>query len=157
MNNISILMSQRQSYMDRIANISNLIDAKEQSYDSLLQFKSLIMRSQNDFHIMNGNLKKKLNDLDTTKKDSDVTKVYLDGMNNCIGEIDEQMDGKGYAILLEQISHKLLQYSHNINDFEEEKQMYYAKIDDIDKQILVLEAEGENLHISPAVICQDRK
>lgn len=132
---IPALQFQRQNYENRINNARNQIKSCERAYESLSVFKTIVLRSQEDFYTINSNKLSILSDLENIKTNSLTVQRYYSGMQNIFTGIGTKVVGVVYTVLLSYISARLRNYSDSIINYENDINFYEKRIVDIDRQI----------------------
>lgn len=140
---ISRLYSQRTNYRDKLSDAQQQLTRYERAYETLREFKTVVVSSQEEFGSTNFNKRRSLFALDPTKPNSLATSGYQAGMKNVVVTLGNQKVGNVYAALLDAISAKLQSYSNTINGYENDISFYENKIADINEEIREMKEEKD--------------
>ena len=136
---IPTLKSKRKKYVNKITNAQQQIAKCEEAYETLIAFKTVVSRSQEDFFTINSSKENILVLVENVKKNSITAQRYHDGMKKIFTGVGSKIVGAVYTVLLSLISAKLKSYLNSVNDYEDDISSYEKKIATIDKQIKAAE------------------
>ena len=132
---IPTLQAKRRDLLNKISEAQNQITRCERAYESLCEFKTIVVQSQEDFHEINSSKIGCLSGIETIKMNSKVAQRYYAGIHNIITGIGSKIIGGVYVTLIVSISAKLRSYSNAVNEYEDKIDSYESMIKNIDRQI----------------------
>lgn len=116
----------------------------ERLYESLLEFKTVVVKSQEQFYEANSAEKKTLEPVATVMKNSLIAKEYYGGMKGIINPVGTAITTVMYAGLIISISSKLKEYVNDIAKLEESITKVGNEIADIERKIDELEKKKQD-------------
>ena len=135
MYSVSYLKRQQRSYKDKLEEAKQSYRKNEDEYESLLEFKRLVERSQNTFHTTQSSKKRILEDVASVKANCLAAKRYYMGMCGIFDGIGAKIVAGVYTVLLNGIRNKLTQYRSAAERCEERIEVYREKLIELDEQI----------------------
>lgn len=128
------LKLRRSEYVNKKNTIRSIIKKSEREYESLIEFKCIVLRSQEEFYAINSNKSSVLSCTVNVQKNSNTSQKYFNGMKSVLGEVGSKI-GVVYSKILEYISKELKKCEKLVNDSEDEIRRCERKIAEIDRQI----------------------
>lgn len=118
-----------------ITNEEFAIRKTERLYDSLVDFKRVVIRSQETFNSVNSFQSRYLEEINKVRRNSKVAEKYYSGMKTILFNLGRKTIGGVYIVLLANISSKLRRYLSNIDKYEKTINAYQKMLADVNKQI----------------------
>lgn len=140
---LSKLYNQRTNYRDKLSDARQQLTRYERAYETLREFKTVVARSQEEFHAINSNKGNALFWVEHMKTNSLVTSRYQMGMQTTLVAQGNGKVGSVYTALLDAISDKIRSYSDIINGYDEDISFYENKIADLDEEIREIKEEKD--------------
>lgn len=140
---LSKLCNQRTNYRDKLADARQQLTRYERAYETLREFKTVVARSEEEFHAINSSKRNVLFGLEHKKTNSLVTSGYQMGMQATLVVQGSGKVGNVYTALLDAISDKIQSYSNIINGYDEDISFYENKIADLDEEIREMKEEKD--------------
>lgn len=132
---ISSLESKQHDYTNQISGLNRKIKECERAYESLLAFKNMVIRSQDNFHAINQSKNSVLGEIEGVKRNSRTAQKYHTGMQKIFSGFGSKLVGIVFVTLLSSIAVQLTAYTNKIIAYESDIDSYTNKIAKLDDQI----------------------
>ena len=142
MADIGALQNQKAGFENGINAVSQRIAGYEKAYESLRRFKGVVENSHGDFDAANSGKLRRIEDLNTVKKNCKSAELYLSGSKKTLNGIGGKIVGAAFGGLGFSIQLKLSEYRAKIAACEVEINMLTAAVRSVDEAIRQSEAEN---------------
>lgn len=140
MDSVKVLENNKSIYKAYLESKQKEYTKYQKCYESLMEFKRLVLTSQSDFHSLNGGQYKKIASVENIKN-SLIAEKYAEGMKNRLESGGSKLIGLTYSNLLKRISSQAQDYLKKISECEKYIGLYKTQINSLDRNIAIRKKE----------------